>query len=59
MANFEKWDKAFRNQNLFEFNFNENALMWLKVRAVCRGKLIQQFLKFDVFKNCRTKCRIV
>lgn len=45
MANFEKWDKAFRNQNLFEFNFNENALMWLKVRAVCRGKLIQQFLK--------------
>lgn len=46
MANFEKWAKAFRNQNLFEFNFNENALMWLKVRAVCRGKLIQQFLKY-------------
>ena len=45
MTNFEKWAKAFRNQNLFEFNFDKNALMWLKVRVVCRGKLIQQFLK--------------
>jgi hypothetical protein len=44
MTNFEKWDKEFRNQNLFAFNSNENALMWLKVRAVCRGKQIQQFL---------------
>lgn len=45
MTNFEKWDKEFRNQNLFAFNSNENALMWLKVRAVCRGKQIQQFLE--------------
>lgn len=45
MTNFEKWDKEFRSQNLFAFNFNENALMWLKVRAVCRGKQIQQFLE--------------
>ena len=44
MTNFEKWDKEFRSQNLFAFNSNENALMWLKVRAVCRGKQIQQFL---------------
>ena len=45
MANFEKWDKEFRNQNLFAFNNDTNALMWLKVRAVCRGKQIQQFLE--------------
>ncbi len=45
MTNFEKWDKEFRSQNLFAFNSNENALMWLKVRAVCRGKQIQQFLE--------------
>lgn len=44
MTNFEKWDKEFRSQNLFAFNSNKNALMWLKVRAVCRGKQIQQFL---------------
>lgn len=44
MTNFEKWDKAFRAQNLFAFNYDENALLWLKVRAVCRGKQIQQFL---------------
>ncbi|MBQ2396346.1 MAG: hypothetical protein II304_04800 [Bacteroidales bacterium] len=45
MTNFEKWDKEFRTQNLFAFNNDKNALMWLKVRAVCRGKQIQQFLK--------------
>ena len=45
MTNFEKWNKEFRDQNLFAFNFNENALMWLKVRAICRGKQIQQFLE--------------
>lgn len=45
MTNFEKWDKEFRNQNLFAFNNDTNALMWLKVRAVCRGKQIQQFLE--------------
>lgn len=45
MTNFERWDKEFRSQNLFVFNSNENALMWLKVRAVCRGRQIQQFLE--------------
>jgi len=45
MTNFEKWDKEFRSQNLYAFNHNDNALLWLKVRAVCRGKQIQQFVK--------------
>lgn len=45
MTNFEKWDIEFREQNLFAFNHNENGLLWLKVRAVCRGKQISQFLK--------------
>ena len=44
MTNFEKWDKEFRAQNLYAFNHNANALLWLKVRAVCRGKQIDQFL---------------
>lgn len=44
MKNFEKWDKEFRNHNLFAFNNDKNALLWLKVRAVCRAKQIQTFL---------------
>lgn len=44
MTNFEKWDKEFRAQNLYAFNHNENALLYLKVRAVCRGKQIKQFI---------------
>ena len=43
MTNFEKWDKEFRAQNLNAFNNNTNALLYLKVRAVCRGKQIKQF----------------
>lgn len=45
MTNFEKWDKEFRAQNLYAFNNNENALLYLKVRAVCRGKQIKQFIE--------------
>ena len=45
MTNFEKWDKEFRAQNLYAFNNNENALLYLKVRAVCRGKQIKQFVE--------------
>ncbi len=43
MANFFKWDNEFSSQNLYAFNNNANGLLWLKVRAVCRGKLIQKF----------------
>lgn len=44
MNNFEKWNKAFREQEMFEFNNNISALLWLKVRAICRGRLLGQFL---------------
>ncbi len=44
MTNFQKWDNAFREQYLFAFNNNDNALLYLKVRAVCRGKQIKQFI---------------
>lgn len=45
MTNFEKWDSEFRAQNLYVFNHNDNALLYLKVRAVCRGKQIKQFIE--------------
>lgn len=51
MTNFEKWDKEFRAQNLYAFNNNANGLLWLKVRAVCRGKQIKQFLENTGIKN--------
>lgn len=44
MTNFEKWDKEFRAQNLYAFNRDINGLLWLKVRAVCRGRQIEQFI---------------
>ena len=50
MTNFEKWDREFRAQNLYAFNYNANALLWLKVRAVCRGKQIEQFLNDNSLK---------
>lgn len=55
MTNFEKWDKEFRAQNLYAFNNNYNALLWLKVRAVCRGKQINQFLIDNNLKLKSTK----
>lgn len=55
MTNFEKWDKEFRANNLFAFNNEEKALLYLKVRAICRGKLIQEFTEKYEFKLNSTK----
>lgn len=45
MTNYEKWDHEFRTNNLFAFNNNDKALLYLKVRAICRKTLITDFLK--------------
>ena len=45
MTNYEKWDHEFRTNNLFAFNNNDEALLYLKVRAICRKTLITQFVK--------------
>lgn len=55
MTNFNKWDKEFRAQNLYAFNHNENGLLWLKVRAICRGKQIEQFLEENNLTLTSTK----
>lgn len=43
MYSFELWDKEFREHNMYAFNNNQNGLLWLKVRAICRLKQINQF----------------
>lgn len=55
MNNFEKWDKAFRARNLYAFNNDANALLWLKVRAVSRGKQMKQFLNDNGLTLTSTK----
>lgn len=55
MTNFEKWDDEFRNQNLYSFNHNPNGLLWLKVRAVCRSKQIEQFIVQNNITLAKTK----
>ena len=45
MTNYEKWDHEFRTNNLFAFNNNDKALLYLKVRAICRKTLITDFLE--------------
>lgn len=44
MSGFEKWDIAFREQKLDVFNNNIEGLLWLKVRAICRGRQLKEFL---------------
>ena len=45
MTNYEKWDHEFRTNNLSAFNNNAEALLYLKVKAICRKKLITDFLE--------------
>lgn len=55
MTNFEKWNNEFRTQNLFSFNQDSNGLLWLKVRAVCRSKQIEQFITQNNITLAKTK----
>lgn len=55
MDNYRKWDEEFRAQNLFSFNNNANGLLWLKVRAISRGKQIKQFLNKNGLTLTSTK----
>lgn len=50
MATFEEWENLFRTQNLFAFNNSREGLLWLKVRSVCRAKLLEQFLSANQIK---------
>lgn len=45
MNKFDKWDIAFRDQKLDIFNNNAEGLLWLKVRAICRGRQLKEFLE--------------
>ncbi|MCD8310437.1 MAG: hypothetical protein LUB83_04400 [Prevotellaceae bacterium] len=55
MKQFEKWDKAFRDQDLYAFNHNAKGLLWLKVRAICRCKQIAQFVHQNDITLASTK----
>ena len=57
MNNFEKWEREFRAQNLFIFNNNDNALLYLKVRAVSRGKQLKKFCEKNGIKLKSTKIK--
>lgn len=55
MTDFEKWDNEFRAQNLYAFNNDKKGLLYLKVRAVCRGKQIKRFVEDNNIKLKSTK----
>lgn len=57
MTNYEKWDHEFRTNNLFAFNNNDEALLYLKVRAICRKTLITQFVKENNLTLKSTKAK--
>lgn len=46
MKTFEEWASAFNNQDqLCDFNKNQEALLWLKVRAITRNQMLPKFAK--------------
>lgn len=55
MSSFNKWDQAFRQQNLFAFNNNPNGILWLKVKALSRLKQIKRFTEQNDIELSTTK----
>lgn len=58
MTTFEKWDKEFRDQNMFAFNGNMDGILWLKIRAISRSRQMGQFLKYSGIKLQATSLRL-
>lgn len=54
-TNFDNWDKAFRNQNLYAFNNDKNALLWLKVRAISKRIPMTKFIQQNNIHLVSTK----
>ena len=52
---YNEWNEKFNTQNLFDFNNNSEGLLWLKVRAVCRKKLLDLFLEDNNIQLTSTK----
>ena len=44
MTDFEKYDVAFRKNDMCAFNGDPLGLLWLKVRAISRTKIMEAFL---------------
>lgn len=55
MTEFEKYDSAFRNQDMCVFNGDKMGLLWLKVRAISRSKQLLQFTDDNGIKLKTTK----
>ena len=55
MDAFKQWDDAFRRQDLYSFNHNPEGILWLKVRAVTRNQLMNNFLEIIGLELTATK----
>lgn len=58
MNDFEKWSHEFSRQNLYAFNVDAMGMLWLKVRAVCRGRQLAEFTRANgIVLNSKTLAR--
>ena len=47
MKDFNYWDKLHKNEELEEFSYDSNGLLWLKTKSIIRKELIVEFLKIN------------
>ncbi|MBQ9508213.1 MAG: hypothetical protein IJR53_02195 [Bacteroidales bacterium] len=55
-TNFDKWLDLYRNQEYLKFN-NEEAILWLKVRAISKKETMTKFLKQNGIQLNSTKIK--
>ncbi len=57
MRNYHYWKEKFEAQDLYAFNGQKEGILWLKVRAICRGKLIPKFITRYAITLTSTKAK--
>jgi hypothetical protein len=44
MKDFNYWKKQHESERLEEFNFDQNGLLWLKIKSILRKELVAEFV---------------
>ena len=47
MGDFKQWETKFDKQDLVDFTFNREALLWLKLKSISKKEPQNDFLQFS------------
>lgn len=45
MKTYDEWSEIFASQDLYQFNFDESGVIWLKIKSLIRAEILNFWSK--------------